>query len=125
MPEKINSIVAIICLMALGLVTVSLFMRMPLDQKMLFNDSKIEVVRTQKDREKGLSGREHFDGVMLFVFETSAIQCMWARDMKFPVKVDFLDDFGDVVWRDFLGPGSVRPHCSPVPVRYATEVEVR
>ncbi|MFA6407258.1 MAG: DUF192 domain-containing protein [Candidatus Paceibacterota bacterium] len=50
-----------------------------------------DVVKTEAEREKGLSGRESL-GVnegMLFVFDSEDMYPFWMKDMKFPI---------DVIW---------------------------
>lgn len=66
----------------------------------------VDVVRSDKDREKGLSGRDLLgrNEGMLFEFSQSDLVTFWMKDMKFPI---------DIVWiRDGLVLGYVE-HVDP------------
>ena len=57
-------------------------------------DVHLEYARDQEQRERGLSGR---DGLaqnqgMLFVFTTTADQCMWMKGMKFNLDIIWLSE---------------------------------
>lgn len=86
---------------------------------------RLDVVTTEEARRKGLSGLARYDDMMLFVFDHPAIQCMWAKDMKFPVRVQFLSDIGELSEVEVLQPGSTTPYCSAQVVRYALETEAK
>lgn len=51
----------------------------------------IEIARTPKELERGLSGRENLaeNQGMLFVFNKSDRHAIWMKDMKFPI---------DIIW---------------------------
>jgi uncharacterized membrane protein (UPF0127 family) len=55
---------------------------------------KLLVAKSDKDRQKGLSGRNSLpeDQGMLFVFEKKGKHGFWMRDMKFPLDIIFIDD---------------------------------
>lgn len=56
-------------------------------------DMLLEILNTPQKRQQGLSGRLslHNNQGMLFVFDTSARQCIWMKDMNFNI---------DIVWAD-------------------------
>jgi len=53
----------------------------------------VDVVSTDKDREKGLSGRGNLaiDHGMLFVYQKPAVQIFWMKDMHFPLDIIFIN----------------------------------
>ncbi len=61
------------------------------DDEVLF----VEVARTQKETEQGLSGREEIGDGMLFCFDDDEIRNFWMYDMKVPLDVAWIRD--DVV----------------------------
>ncbi len=60
----------------------------------------LEVVWTQTDREKGLSGRRKLAGNtgMLFVFEKPRLYSFWMKGMNFPIDIIWLDGDGQVIY---------------------------
>lgn len=83
-----------------------------------------ELADTEEKRLKGLSGRDHLDeeAGMLFVFDKPAIQCMWSKDVKFPLSVGFLTEDGNLIDTVDMEAGDATPHCSTEPVLYVLEV---
>lgn len=65
----------------------------------------IEIVSTQKSRERGLGGRTSMpaDAGMLFVFPESDRYAFWMKDMHFPLDIIWIDH-GTVVDRATLDP---------------------
>jgi len=59
----------------------------------------VEVVRTETEREQGLSGREKLgkNYGMLFVFERRDFYVFWMKDMLFPIDIIWIDKDGTVV----------------------------
>ena len=59
-------------------------------------DKKIKLIlaKSDKDRMKGLSGRNSLpeDQGMLFIFEKKGTYGFWMRDMKFNIDIIFIDD---------------------------------
>ncbi len=59
-------------------------------------DKKIKLIlaKSDKDRMKGLSGRNNLpqDQGMLFIFEKKGDYGFWMRDMKFNIDIIFIDD---------------------------------
>ncbi len=62
----------------------------------LVEDKKINLIvaKTEKDRIKGLSGRNSLDknSGMLFVFEKKDKYSFWMKDMKFPIDIIHISD---------------------------------
>lgn len=54
----------------------------------------VEVAKTEKEKIKGLSGRNSLaqDKGMLFVFDKPAYYSFWMREMKFPLDIVFILD---------------------------------
>lgn len=84
----------------------------------------IEIADTKEKMLKGLAGRDHLDhsSGMMFVFDKSAIQCMWGKGMKFPVTVAYLNEQNIPIGYSDIEAGDLTPHCSPAPVKYVLEV---
>lgn len=53
----------------------------------------LEVVRTETERQQGLSGRERLNenGGMLFIFDEAGTHCLWMKDMRFKIDMVWLD----------------------------------
>lgn len=58
-----------------------------------------QVLKTEKERTKGLSGRSSLaaDEAMLFVYETDGRWPMWMKEMHFPIDIVWLDKNKKVV----------------------------
>ncbi len=85
---------------------------------------KAEVARTPEQQSRGLMYRRslgHNDG-MLFVYERKANLGFWMRNTFIPLSVAFIDDDGEIVHIAHMAPQTERSHRSPVPVRYALEM---
>lgn len=54
----------------------------------------VELAKTQKDQQQGLSGRNSLpqDQGMLFIFQTPSKQAFWMKGMKFPLDMIFMKD---------------------------------
>ncbi len=69
---------------------------------------RVDIAKTQKEKEQGLSGRGSLatDGGMLFLFDKPSYYSFWMRGMKFPLDIIFiLDDKVVGVYED-LQPAS-------------------
>lgn len=53
----------------------------------------LEIVSTAESREKGLGGRREMasDRGMIFVFDPPGVQCIWMKDMQFPLDIIWLN----------------------------------
>lgn len=60
---------------------------------------ELEEAQTEDERRQGLSGRQLLapDEGMLFVFDRPGRQCMWMKDMNFPLDIIWLDGRGRVI----------------------------
>lgn len=59
---------------------------------------------------------------MLFVFDQTAVQCLWMRHTPLPLTAAFIREDGRIASLHDMVPYSTRIHCSPEPVRYALEM---
>ena len=61
---------------------------------------RVDVVRTQADQNKGLSGRRSLNENegMLFVFENPGPHPFWMKDMNFPIDIIWFDGEGKIVY---------------------------
>lgn len=61
---------------------------------------KIDIARTNAEKEQGLSGRVSLaeDSGMLFVFDKSGKYSFWMKDMNFPIDMIWLDQDLKVVY---------------------------
>ena len=59
----------------------------------------LEVVSTERDRAKGLGGRDSLsqDAGMLFIFPEEDTYGFWMKDMRFPIDILWLDESFEVV----------------------------
>jgi len=86
-----------------------------------------EVAATEEQREQGLMYREKIErhAGMLFVFDSSAPQCMWMKNTALPLSVAFLDAGGRIINIEDMQPHTYDSHCSTrgMPARYALEMQ--
>lgn len=86
----------------------------------------ITIMRTEAEREKGLSGTEKLPQgeAMLFVFPGDTVPRMWMKGMKYPIDMVWLNDATQVVHAVENAQPSSYPKTifvSPVPARYVIE----
>jgi uncharacterized membrane protein (UPF0127 family) len=84
---------------------------------------KVEVVRTDEQRSRGLMFREKLgreDG-MLFVFDEPAYHSMWMKNTLIPLSVAFVDAKGMILNILDMEPHSLDSHMSAGPSIYAIE----
>lgn len=64
------------------------------------NPLKIEVAKTEAEREKGLSGRYFLeeDEGMLFVFEKKGQHNFWMKDMNFDIDIIWFNEYGEIIY---------------------------
>jgi len=85
---------------------------------------RAEVATDFSTRAQGLMHRKSLgqnDG-MLFVFDETAIQCMWMKNTLIPLSVAFLDERGAIINIADMRPHSEQSHCAAQPARYALEM---
>ncbi len=85
---------------------------------------RAEVSDTFPTRMQGLMHRKSLaqNAGMLFVFDETAIHCMWMKNTLIPLSVAFLDERGAVVSIADMQPHSEQSHCAARPARYALEM---
>lgn len=86
----------------------------------------ITIMRTEAEREKGLSGTEKLPQgeAMLFVFPGDTVPRMWMKGMKYPIDMVWLNDAKQVVYVVENATPSSYPqtiYASPVSARYVIE----
>lgn len=75
------------------------------------NTWQVEIVRTEAEREAGLSNRQtlyHKKG-MLFAFEKNTVQTFWMKDMLIPIDMIFFDEN----WKIVLIESDLQPNTFP------------
>ena len=85
---------------------------------------RAEVADNNASRTQGLMHRRSMpqgDG-MVFVFEETAIHCMWMKNTLIPLSVAFIDQSGAIVNIVDMQPHSEQSHCATRPARYALEM---
>lgn len=86
----------------------------------------VEIARTEKDQERGLSGRRSLpEGHgMLFWFATDANYPFWMPDMNFPIDIIWIDRSWSIVHIEHdVSPASYpATFASPTPARYVLEI---
>ena len=84
---------------------------------------KVEVAKTDPEREKGLMFREklgHNDG-MLFIFDDPGYHSMWMMNTYIPLSVAFLDGQGVILNIEDMEPRTTDSHTAAGPAVYAIE----
>jgi uncharacterized protein len=93
---------------------------------MSINGKKIlvEVVRTDREKEKGLMFRDKLaphEG-MLFVYGSEEILSFWMKNTRIPLSIAFIDRRGRIVDIQDMEPFSLAGHLSRFPAKYALEM---
>jgi len=85
---------------------------------------KVEVVRTEKEKERGLMFRERMgkDEGMLFVYEREERLSFWMKNTRLSLSIAFIDKGGRIVDIQDMEPFSLETHRSAYPARYALEM---
>jgi uncharacterized membrane protein (UPF0127 family) len=85
---------------------------------------RAEVAATEGARAQGLMHRESLatNAGMVFVFEESALHCMWMKNTLVPLSVAFIDERGAIINIADMQPRSEQSHCAAKPARYALEM---
>jgi uncharacterized protein len=85
---------------------------------------RVEVVRTEQEKAKGLMFREKLgkDEGMIFVYGREEHLSFWMKNTRIPLSIAFLDKTGKIVDIQDMVPFSLQTHVSALPARYALEV---
>jgi len=85
---------------------------------------KVEVARTEKEKERGLMFRERMgkDEGMVFVYEREEMLSFWMKNTRLPLSIAFIDKGGRIVDIQDMEPFSLETHTSAHPATYALEM---
>ena len=85
---------------------------------------RVEVARTDKELQQGLSGRDYLspNEGMLFIFNPPRTACLWMKDTKIPLQAIFINAEGEVINTTKMEPFSHKIHCALEKTAYALEV---
>ena len=85
---------------------------------------KVEVARTEKEKERGLMFRERMgkNEGMLFVYEREERLSFWMKNTRLPLSIAFIDKGGRIVDIQDMEPFSLETHISAHPATYALEM---
>lgn len=85
---------------------------------------KAEVAADFLDRAQGLMHRKSLgpNAGMLFIFDESAIHCMWMKNTLIPLSVAFVDQAGTITNIADMQPHSEQSHCASRPALFALEM---
>jgi uncharacterized membrane protein (UPF0127 family) len=85
---------------------------------------KVEVVRTDEEKAKGLMFREKLgeNEGMLFVFEREENLSFWMKNTRIPLSIAFIARNGKIVDIQDMEPFDLRSHVSARPAQSALEV---
>ncbi len=88
---------------------------------------RVEVVKNEKDKIQGLSGRDCLNesSGMLFVYEVEDEYCFWMKDMKFNIDIVWLNKNQEIIdIKSQASPDSYpQSFCPQSPANYILEVE--
>jgi hypothetical protein len=85
---------------------------------------RVEVARTEREKEKGLMFRERLgkDGGMLFVYGEEETLSFWMKNTRIPLSIAFIDKRGKIVDIQEMEPFSLQTYVSSSPAKYALEM---
>lgn len=85
----------------------------------------IEVLNTEAERIRGLSGRESIpkNHALYFVFDASDYHGIWMNEMRFPIDIVWLNEFNEVVYiKQNVAPETFPEVFTPTrPAKYVLE----
>lgn len=83
-----------------------------------------EIGSTPDERSRGLMFRKSLgpNQGMAFLFEQTAIHCMWMKNTLVPLSVAFLGEDGRIINIADMQPQTEVSHCATKPARYALEM---
>jgi hypothetical protein len=85
---------------------------------------KVEVARTEREKERGLMFRERLgkDAGMIFVYGEEETLFFWMKNTPIPLSIAFIDKNGKIVDIQDMEPFSLRTRGSSSPAKYALEM---
>ena len=85
-----------------------------------------EIGVTPEQRSRGLMFRKTLgpNQGMVFVFDQSAIHCMWMKNTLVPLSVAFMREDGSIINVEDMKPQTEDSHCAAQPARYALEMNL-
>lgn len=85
---------------------------------------RAELANRPDQRARGLMFRKELgpNHGMLFIFDDTAIQCMWMRNTLIPLSVAFITDDGTIANIEDMAPQTEDSHCGKGRLRYALEM---
>ena len=87
---------------------------------------RLQLAEAPETRAKGLGGRVSMakDEGMLFVFDKSAVQCFWMKDMHFALDIIWLDAQKRIlhIEKNVLPETFPKQYCPTEPARYVIEL---
>ena len=85
---------------------------------------RAEVAADFPSRAQGLMYRSSMPSNvgMLFIFDESALQCMWMKNTLIALSVAFIDEHGAVINIEDMAPQTEDSHCAKKPAPYALEM---
>jgi len=85
-----------------------------------------EIGSTPEERARGLMFRKSLgpNQGMAFLFEQTAMHCMWMKNTLVPLSVAFLGEDGRIINIADMQPQTEISHCATRPARYALEMNL-
>jgi len=85
-----------------------------------------EIGATPDQRSRGLMFRKTLgpNQGMAFVFDDTAIHCMWMKNTLIPLSVAFIADNGTIINIEDMKAQTEDSHCAARPARYALEMNL-
>lgn len=85
---------------------------------------RVEYAATPEALRHGLMNRSTLaaDHGMLFELGSADIHCFWMKDTLLPLSIAFIDAQGKIVDIQAMAPLDLSPHCPPVPITQALEM---
>ena len=85
---------------------------------------RAEVANSMGTRMEGLMHRKSMaqGSGMAFVFDETAVHCMWMKNTLIPLSVAFIDEGGTIINIADMQPQTEQSHCAARPARYALEM---
>ena len=85
---------------------------------------RVEVVRTEEDRARGLMERKSLgkNEGMLFIFDEEGYHGFWMKNTRLPLSIAFMTKEGKIVSIADMKPLDLSVHNPPQPILYALEV---